>query len=117
MFNADKDNFSFMIAEVQQEAKNAAWSSGVFTFLFVILIVIALTILATIFFPFANMLVMLGIFTVEGLTLFIPVLLYFKRAEEYMRNRCLELDDAHPGFYNAYEEWKDEMKRKSFDGV
>ncbi len=106
-----------MIETIQNEARNAAWSSGVFTLFFIIPAIIVLTILSCIFFPFANMLIMFFIFAAELVGLFIPVFIYFRRAEQYMINRCLELDNTHPGLYEAYELWKEEKNKNALDGI
>jgi len=105
--------YEAMIKELSRESGRMAWSSGNSTVFYMILLIIIATIVACIFFPFANMLIMLFIFAGEGLALFIPVGLYYHKAGVYMQDKCIELDRTNPGIYDAYEEWKRKVAENS----
>ena len=104
------------IKNLSRESGRMAWSSGTATFFYLMLLVILATIIARIFFPFANMLVMLFIFLAEGIALFIPLALYHRRAGDYMQERCFEMENDHPGICNAYDEWKQNLAEKDLSG-
>jgi hypothetical protein len=110
------EKYEGMIKELSRESGRMAWSSGNSTLFYMILLIIVTTIAACIFFPFANMLIMMFIFIAEGIALFIPLALYHHKAGVYMRDRCVELERAHPGIYDAYEEWRRRIAEKSPDG-
>lgn len=110
------DKYEGMIKELSRESGRMAWSSGNSTIFYILLLVIAATIVACIFFPFANMLIMLFIFIAEGIALFVPLALYHHKASVYMQDKCLELEATHPGISEAYEEWKRRILEKIPDG-
>ncbi|CAN5264099.1 hypothetical protein BH10ACI1_BH10ACI1_25910 [soil metagenome] len=110
MTNLEK--YEGILDGLSRESGKMAWSSGIWTFFFIVLIVIISTAIIRIFAPFANMLVMLFIFVAEGIALFIPLGLYFHRAGNYMQDRCLELEYTHPGILDAYDEWKQKQLEK-----
>lgn len=80
---------------------------------YVILLIIILTVIASIFFPFANLLTMLFIFAAESIALIIPLAFYHRKAGVYMQDRYFELERTHPGICEAYEEWRLRIAEKS----
>lgn len=102
-----------MLNDLSRESGRMAWSSGTSMIFYMMLLVIILTIGASIFFPFANLLIMLFIFVAEGIASIFPLIIYHRKAGIYMQDRCLELDRSHPGFYEAYEEWRHRIAEKS----
>ena len=110
------DKYEGMIKELSHESGRMAWSSGNSTIFYMILLIIVATVAACIFFPFANMLVMLVIFAAEGIALFVPVGLYHHKAGVYMQDKCIELETAYPGICEAYEEWRRRIAEKISDG-
>ena len=104
-----------MLKDISRESGRMSWSSVPATAFFIILLLVIITIVACIFFPFANIGVMAVIFTVEGIALFVPFALYHQKAGEYMHDRCIELDREYPGIYEAYEEWQRRIAEQAGD--
>lgn len=100
------EKYEPMLNDLSRESGRMAWSSGSAASFYAILLIFIATVVARIFFPFAGALVTTFIFVAELIALFIPVALYYRRAGIYMREKCLELDETHPGFYDAYEKWR-----------
>ncbi len=107
------DNFAkykVLLKQLSQESNQAVWTSGTWMIVIMFLLLIIATAIIRIFVPFADMLITFFIFLAEVIALLIPVLIYHHKAGEYMRERCLELDTANQGLYEAYEEWKQRFR-------
>jgi hypothetical protein len=104
------DKYKILLKELSREANQAIWTSGSWLIVIIFLLLIGATIIARIFIPFANMLVMFFIFLAEVVALLIPILVCHHKVDKYMHNRCIELELNNPGLSEAYEEWKQRFK-------
>ncbi len=109
------EKYEEKLKEISRESGRMAWSSVPATAFYMVLLVIIATVAACIFFPFANIGVMVVIFIAEGIALFVPFVLYHQKAGEYMQDRCVELDREYPGIYDSYEEWQRRIAERSGD--
>src|SRR5688572_30152631 len=108
------DNFQKYKAALQnlsRRAKDDCWTPTMATVFYIMLGVLALTIvLRVFFFSFGNMLIDFFVFLAEALAILALILWYHRKTVEYMRSEVLELEPSNPGISEAFEEWQQRFK-------
>lgn len=108
------DNFQKYKGTLQnlaRRAKDDCWTPGFATLFYMLVALLALTIIARIFFfSFGNLLIDFFVFLAEAVAVLALILRYHRKTVEYMRGEVLELEPANPGIYEAFEEWQQRFK-------
>jgi hypothetical protein len=104
------------IEEISRNAGSQAWTPGLAATFYLLLAMLAITIVACFFITIVNFGVTVLVLTVEVVAVLIPVFMYYSKGGRDVDARCLELDRTKPGFYSAYLEWKDKQRENLPDG-
>jgi hypothetical protein len=105
-----QDNFEKYKGTLQylsKRAKEDCWTTPLATIFYMLIgLLIVTIILRVFFFSFGNMLIGFFIFLIEAVAILIPILWFHRQAQEYMQNKCFELERDNPGICEAFDEWK-----------
>jgi hypothetical protein len=104
------DNFQKYKGTLQnlsRRAKDDCWTAGFATLFYMLVALLAATIIARVFFfSFGNLLADFFVFLAEAVAVLALILRYHRKTVEYMRGEVLALEASNPGIYEAFEEWR-----------
>lgn len=108
------DNFQKYKGTLQnlsRRAREACWTTGFATLFYMLVGLLAATIIARVFFfSFGNLLIDFFVFLAEAVAVLAPILRYHRKTVEYMRDEVLALEPSNPGIYEAFEQWRQRFK-------
>lgn len=107
--------YRHQIEEISRSAGSRAWTPGLAAAFYLLLLVLAITIIASLFVTIGNVGITVLLLALEVGAALVPVFIYYSRGGKDVSDRCMELDRTKPGLYEAYLEWKDEQREKMPD--
>ncbi|HEX8738020.1 MAG TPA: hypothetical protein VF721_21990 [Pyrinomonadaceae bacterium] len=114
------DNFQKYKGTLQnlsRRAKDNCWTPGFATLFYMLVGLLAATIIARVFFcSFGNLLIDFFVFLAEAVVILALILRYQRKTVEFMRGEVLELESSNPGIGEAFEEWQQRFKDSIPDG-
>jgi hypothetical protein len=110
------DKYKGRLHQLHRQAKSVCWTPGLATFVYLSVAVLLVTIVLRVIYTFAGGLGTIAIFVTESALLLGSILYYEKQVREYMREQSIDIDNTEPGFYEAYEDWKERTRKAMPDG-
>jgi hypothetical protein len=101
-----------MIDGISRQAKIDAWTPGLATLFYLLLLMIGTTAMLCFFVTIGNMLITFLVFVVEVAILLTPIFWHATKTRERVEDEVNELERKNPGFLEAYEIWKVKQREK-----